>query len=177
MQNLLHDNCCQKGILLRCLQKTMISLIISSRCWSSGTPVSERALLWTGWSYLFNSSDLKHRIKIKNLLVSYLLSVLWNRNYFLRFRFRFWLLKSYGSGSYFWQVTVPVPIPIPAPYLDHKKQFKKKCLNFFGLFYIVSWFTRKKFINFNKFFENVKEKMLNEGNQIHNFISSSGSEL
>jgi len=60
------------------------------------------------------------------------LPVLWNRNYFLQFRFRFWLLKSYGSGSgsdfwksygsgsYFWKVTVPVPVP--APYLDHKKQ-------------------------------------------------------
>ena len=70
-----------------------------------------------------------------------LLSVLWNRNYLLRFRFRFgfWLLKSYGSGSgsvsNFWKVMVPVPVPIPtfekvtvpfpvpvpAPYLDHKK--------------------------------------------------------
>ncbi len=29
------------------------------------------------------------------------LAVLWNRNYFLRFRFRFLLLKSYGSGSDF----------------------------------------------------------------------------
>ncbi len=38
-------------------------------------------------------------------------TVLWNHNYFLRFRFR--LLKSFvsdsGSGSGFWQVTVPVP--------------------------------------------------------------------
>ena len=61
-------------------------------------------------------------------------SVLWNRNYLLRFRF--WLLKSYGSGSNFWKVMVPVPVPtyekvtvpvpVPAPYLDHKKQIKKK---------------------------------------------------
>ncbi len=64
-----------------------------------------------------------------------------NRNYFLRFRFR--LLKSYGSGSgsdfwqsygsgsgsYFWKVTVPVPVP--APYLFHKKQiFLKKFVSF-----------------------------------------------
>ncbi len=37
------------------------------------------------------------------------LAALWNRNYFLRFRFR--LLKSYGSGSgsNFWKVMVPVP--------------------------------------------------------------------
>jgi hypothetical protein len=42
---------------------------------------------------------------------------LWNRNYFLRFRFRFWLLKSYGScsgsSSDFWHITVPVPVPDP----------------------------------------------------------------
>jgi hypothetical protein len=31
---------------------------------------------------------------------------LWNRNYFLRFRFR--LLKSYGSGSNYLKVVVPV---------------------------------------------------------------------
>ncbi len=50
--------------------------------------------------------------------------VLWNRNYFLRFRFR--LLKSYGSGSGsgsdFCQVTVPVP------YVDLKSSFPKVCL-------------------------------------------------
>ncbi len=64
-----------------------------------------------------------------------ILTVLFNRNFLLRFRF--WLLKSYGSGSgsgsNFWEVmvpvpfptfekvTVPVPVPVPAPYLDHKK--------------------------------------------------------
>ncbi len=38
-------------------------------------------------------------------------AALWNRNYF--FRFRFWLLKSYGSGSgsNFWKVTFLVPVP------------------------------------------------------------------
>ncbi len=65
-------------------------------------------------------------------------AVLWHRNYLLRFRF--WLLKSYGSGSgsgpNFWKVLVPVPVPtfekvtvpvpVPAPYLDHKKQIYKK---------------------------------------------------
>jgi hypothetical protein len=35
------------------------------------------------------------------------LPALWNCNYFLRFRFQ--LLKSYGSSSDFWKVTVPVP--------------------------------------------------------------------
>jgi hypothetical protein len=65
-------------------------------------------------------------------------TVLWNRNYFLRFRFRFRLLKSYGSssgsdfrksygsgsdsGSYFRKITVLVLVPVPAPCLDHKKQ-------------------------------------------------------
>jgi hypothetical protein len=53
--------------------------------------------------------------------VAYLKPVLWNRNYFLRFRFR--LLKSYGSASVFCKVMVPVPVP----YLDYKKQiFQKK---------------------------------------------------
>ncbi len=71
--------------------------------------------------------------------------MLWNRNYFLRFRFWFRLLKSYGSGSgsdfwksygsgsgsYFWKVTVPVPVPVPAPALYHKKQiFLKKFVSF-----------------------------------------------
>ena len=47
----------------------------------------------------------------------------------------------------FEKVTVPVPVPVPAPYLDHKKQiFLKKSLQFF-CFYLVSCFTRKKFIN------------------------------
>ncbi len=69
--------------------------------------------------------------------------MLWNRNYFLRFRFRFRLLKSYGagsgsdfwksygsgSGSYLWKVAVPVPVP--APYLYHKNLiFLKKIVSF-----------------------------------------------
>jgi hypothetical protein len=48
----------------------------------------------------------------------------------------------------FEKVTVPVPVPVPAPYLDHKKQIFKI---FFLTFYLVSCFTRKKFMNFNKF--------------------------
>jgi hypothetical protein len=43
-----------------------------------------------------------------------------SKNYLLRFRFLFRLLKSFGSGSDFRQVTVPVP------YVDVKKQFSKK---------------------------------------------------
>jgi hypothetical protein len=51
----------------------------------------------------------------------------------------------------FEKVPVPVPVPVPAPYLDHKKQFTKKCLEIFLTFYLVSCFTRKKFMIFNKF--------------------------
>ncbi len=70
------------------------------------------------------------------------LPALWNRNYFYgsgsdfwKLWFRFQLLKSYDSGSYFWKVTVTVPVPVPAPYLDNKKQiyqkefWKKYCLS------------------------------------------------
>jgi hypothetical protein len=46
---------------------------------------------------------------------------------------------------------VTVPVPVPAPYLDHKKQIFQKNFGIFFSFYLVSWFTRKKFINFNKF--------------------------
>jgi hypothetical protein len=104
--------------------------------------------------------------------------VLWNRNYFFRFRFR--LLKSYSSGSDFWKsygsgfgsYFRKVPVPVPTPYLDHKKQIK----NFFLPFFIVSCFSRKKFKNFNKFIVKCEwKKILNEGNPIHNFISSSSS--
>jgi hypothetical protein len=51
----------------------------------------------------------------------------------------------------FEKVTVPVPAPVPAPYLDHKKLIFKKILEIFLAFYLVSCFTRKKFMNFNKF--------------------------
>jgi hypothetical protein len=51
----------------------------------------------------------------------------------------------------FEKVTVPVPVPVPAPYLDHKKQIKKKIWKFCLTFFLVSCFTKKKFMNFNKF--------------------------
>ncbi len=81
-------------------------------------------------------------------------AVLWNRNYLLQFRFRFWLLKSYesGSGSDFWKVMVPVPVPT------------------FELFY------KEKVHEFQKIYGKIwMKKMFNEGNQIHYFISSSSS--
>ncbi len=94
-------------------------------------------------------------------------AALWNRNYFLRFRFRFWnvmvpvptfkqlwfrflLLKSYGSGSYFWKVTVPVFA------LLYNKLFYKQKVYKFQQIYCKMW-------------------NVNEGYQIHNFVSSSGS--
>ncbi len=49
------------------------------------------------------------------------------------------------------KVPVPVPVQVPAPYLDHKKQIFKKFFGIFFTFYLVSCFTRKKFMNFNKF--------------------------
>ncbi len=98
-------------------------------------------------------------------------AVLWNSNYFLRFRFRFWflLLKSYGSVSDFWQVTVPVPVLVP--YLDHKKHsFKKKNLEKILSFYILSFFYKEKNDKFHQiYFKMGMKNMLNEGNQIHNF--------
>jgi hypothetical protein len=52
-----------------------------------------------------------------------------------------------------------VPVPVPAPYLDHNKQiFQEKFWNFFLPFYIASCFTRKKFINFNKFIVKCERK-------------------
>jgi hypothetical protein len=94
-------------------------------------------------------------------------SVLWNRNYFLRFWFRFRLLTSYGSGSNFCQVTVPVP----APCLDHKKHsfqtnFGKNlaCLH-------TKFFYKEKIYNSHQIYCKMgMKKMLNEVNQIHNFL-------
>jgi hypothetical protein len=77
---------------------------------------------------------------------------------------------------------VPVPVLVPTfeklrfrfRFQLHIYTIKSKFLlkNLFP-FYIVSCFTRKKIININKFIVKYEKKMLNEGNQIHNFISSS----
>jgi hypothetical protein len=78
-------------------------------------------------------------------------------------------LTSYCSGSTSQKVTVPtvpvpvhtiekVTVPVPAPYLDHKKQILKKNFEFFFTFYSISCFTRKKFINFNKFMVKCERK-------------------
>ncbi len=59
--------------------------------------------------------------------------------------------KKPRSGSAHNKEKVTVPVPVPAPYLEHKKQIKKKNLEIIFTFYLVSYFTRKKLINFNKF--------------------------
>ena len=139
----------------------------------------DRSVCFLHWKKLKPLNTVRKKWKLvklkffrKNLTIFYinmkhpdLKTVLWNRNYFLLFRFR--LLKSYGSGSgsdfwksygsgsgsYLWKVTIPVPVP--APYLYHKKQiFQKKLFPF----YIVSCFTRKKIININKFIVKCKRK-------------------
>ncbi len=118
-------------------------------------------------------------------LISFIKPVLWNRNYLLRFRF--WLFKSYGSGSDFWKVLVSVPVPtfekvtvpVPAPYLDHKKQIFKQILDFFIFYFFLSKLFYKETVNeFQQIYGKMwMKKMFNEGNQIHNFISSSGSDF
>ncbi len=64
----------------------------------------------------------------------------------LWFRFRFLLVKSYGSGS----------SSISRP---QKAYFSTKFLEFFLLFYCASCFTRKKFINFSKFIVKCERKI------------------
>jgi hypothetical protein len=75
-------------------------------------------------------------------------------------------------GPTFEKVTVPVPVPVPAPYLDHKKQiFKKNFGNFFDF-----TFYKEKVHEFQQIYGKMcKKKTFNEGNPIHNFMSSSGS--
>ncbi len=69
---------------------------------------------------------------------------------------------------------VPVPVLVPAPYVDHKKKiFQKKILGIFFAF--LDRLQGKRLKNFNKFIVKCVWKMLNEGNQINQFISSSFS--
>jgi hypothetical protein len=82
----------------------------------------------------------------------------------------------------FEKVMVPVPVPtfqklrFQFRFQLHIYTIKSKFFlkNLFP-FYIVSCFTRKKILNINKFIVKIERKIFNEGNQIHNFISSSGS--
>ncbi len=114
-------------------------------------------------------------------------AALWNRNYFLRFRFRL-LLKSYGSGSgsNFWKVMVPVRVPVPTfenlrfRFQLHvqsikSKFFTKNLWKFFG-FLLSKLFYKEKAYKFQQIDCKMWiEKTLNEGNQTHNLIFSSDS--
>jgi hypothetical protein len=106
-------------------------------------------------------------------------AVLSNRNDFLRFRFLllkiygsgsdFW--KSYGSGSgsgsYFWKVTVPVPVP--APYLTIKSKIFKKNLGIFFAFLPSKLFYKEKVYKLQQIYcEMWMKNFFNEVNQIHN---------
>ncbi len=71
-------------------------------------------------------------------------------------------------GSYFWKVTVPVPVP--APYLDHKKPIFLLKSEIFFAFLHSKLFYKEKVYKFQQIYS-----ILNEGSQIHNFISGSGS--
>jgi hypothetical protein len=76
----------------------------------------------------------------------------------------------------FKKVTVPVPVPVLAPYLDHKKQIKKKNFEIFVDFLLCKLFYKEKVHEFQQIYGKMyMKKMFNEGNQIHNFMSSSGS--
>jgi hypothetical protein len=111
--------------------------------------------------------------------------VLWNSNYFLRFRFRFRLLKSYGSGSVsdFWKIMVPVPVPtfekvqFRFRFQLHIYVYKKQIfLTKFASILHSKLFYKEKDYKYQQIYCKMwKKKMLNEGNQIHNFISRSGS--
>ncbi len=97
--------------------------------WYGQADVEKRSLPGSGWTGVDSKSSVVPPLAATRFylfLVSFVLTaVLWNRNYFLRFRFRFLLLKSYGCGSQFWKsygsgsgsyfrkVTVPVPVPVP----------------------------------------------------------------
>jgi hypothetical protein len=84
-----------------------------------------------------------------------------------------------GSCSDFWKVMVSVPtfdkLRLQFRFRLHKKQICKKILEKILPFYRINFFTGKKIISFIKFIVKCEWKMLNEGNQTHNFISGSGS--
>ncbi len=83
----------------------------------SGMSRADEIMAKLGKAKVIPQIEIQIRFSVAEHLNLLLDSVV-DRNYFLRFRFR--LLKSYGSGSGsdFWKVMVPVP----APNLDHKKQ-------------------------------------------------------
>jgi len=47
---------------------------------------------------------------------------------------------------------VTVPVPVPAPYLDHKKQFKKKNVGIFFVFLLSKLFYKEKVHEFQQIY-------------------------
>jgi hypothetical protein len=47
---------------------------------------------------------------------------------------------------------VTVPVPVPAPYLDHKKQIKKKISEFFFYFLLSKLFYKEKVHEFQQIY-------------------------
>jgi hypothetical protein len=71
---------------------------------------------------------------------------------------------------------VTVPVPVPAPYLDHKEQIKKFFFGNFVDFILSKLFYKEKVHKFQQIYGKMcLKKMFDEGNQIYNFMSSSGS--
>jgi hypothetical protein len=109
-------------------------------------------IMHKNWEFLFHHQPPHGGVSGGRAATKCLLwrAVLRNRNYFVRFRFRFRLLTSYGSGSDFWQVTVPVTFPVPAPCLDHQNTVSTIFFYKILPFYIVpiSFLQRKNFIKF-----------------------------
>ena len=71
---------------------------------------------------------------------------------------------------------VTVPVPVPAPYLDHKKQIFQEYFWIFFAFLHSKLFYKEKVHKFQQICGKMwMKKMFNEENQIHNFMSSSGS--
>jgi len=91
-------------------------------------------------------------------------SVLWNRNDFLRFWFRFLLLKSYGSGSdfwksyvsgsgsYYWKVTVLVPYRFQLHIWTIRSNFFKKYFGIFFAFLPGKLFDKEKVYKFQQIY-------------------------
>jgi hypothetical protein len=91
----------------------------------------------------------------------------------------------YGSGSDFWKVMVPVltfekvMVPVPVPTFEKLRFWFRFQLHIYTIkskFFLQNLFPFNIVsLNINKFIVKCERKMLNEGNQIHNFIFSSGS--
>ncbi len=52
----------------------------------------------------------------------------------------------------FEKVTVPVTVPVPGPYLDHKKQIKKKKFGIFFYFLLGKLFHKEKVNKFQQIY-------------------------